>query len=77
MMNESMGNLREQSFEEIWNGEKAKAIREKIRTCPMNCWMTGTAGPAMRRHIWTPTKWVIKNKLKLMLGKDILCDEGI
>lgn len=77
MMEESMGNLKEQSFEEIWNSERAQQVREKVRNCPMNCWMVGTAGPAMRRRIWTPTKWIVENKLKLMLGKEILCDENI
>jgi MoaA/NifB/PqqE/SkfB family radical SAM enzyme len=77
MMEASMGNLKGQAWEEVWNGEKARAIREKVRTCPKNCWMTGTAGPAMRRHIWTPTRWIIENKLKLMTGREILCDEKI
>lgn len=76
VMEESMGNLREQTFEEIWSGERARQVREKVRTCPRNCWMMGTAGPAMRRNIWTPTKWVLHNKLRLMLGRDILCDEN-
>jgi len=43
----------------------------------MNCWMVGTAGPAMRRQIWTPTKWIIENKLKLMMGKEILCEKKV
>ena len=77
MMEASMGNLNEETWDQIWNGPRAEDIRKKVHTCPMNCWMTGTAGPAMRRHIWTPTKWILKNKIKLMLGKDILCDEGI
>jgi len=75
VMEESMGNLKEQSFKDIWNGEKAAQIREKVSQCPSNCWMTGTAGPAMRRNIWVPTGWIIKNKLKMMLGKEILCEE--
>ncbi|MCK4547508.1 MAG: SPASM domain-containing protein [Candidatus Eisenbacteria sp.] len=76
MMEESMGNLREQTFEEIWSGDRAREIREKVKNCPMNCWMVGTAGPAMRRHIWTPTKWIIENKLRLMMGKEIRCNEN-
>ncbi len=59
---ESMGNLKEKSFEKIWNGEKAKAIRDRVRECPKNCWMIGTASPAMRKYIWKPTAWVIAHK---------------
>jgi len=70
----SMGNLNEKSFEEIWNGEKARNIRNKVRNCPKNCWMIGTASPAMKKHIWKPTIWVIRNKLKRLLGKEICVD---
>jgi len=65
----SMGNLNEQSFEEIWEGEKAHKIRERILNCPKNCWMIGTASPAIKKNMITPTLWVIKNKVKNMLGK--------
>jgi MoaA/NifB/PqqE/SkfB family radical SAM enzyme len=33
----SIGNLREQSFREIWFGDKAKAMRKWVRNCP-GCW---------------------------------------
>ncbi len=61
-LDNSMGNLNERSFEEIWNGEKAEQIREKVKTCPKNCWMIGTAAPVMRKYIWKPTLWILKNK---------------
>lgn len=66
---ESMGNLKEKSFEEIWNGEKAKEVREKVRTCPKNCWMIGTAAPVMRKYISKPAIWIFKSKLRTMMGK--------
>ncbi len=75
VMERSMGNLKEQTFQDIWNSEKSQQVREQVAHCPLNCWMTGTAGPAMRRNIWIPTKWIIKNKLKMMLGKEILGEE--
>ncbi len=68
-LDNSMGNLKEQSFEEIWNSEKAKRIRERVKNCPKNCWMIGTAAPAIKKHIWKVTVWVIKNKLKVTFGK--------
>ncbi|MFQ5456538.1 MAG: radical SAM protein, partial [Nitrospirota bacterium] len=59
---ESMGNLNENPFEDIWNGEKAKEIRGRVKNCPKNCWMIGTAAPVMKKYIWKPALWVIKKK---------------
>lgn len=67
----NMGNLREKDFAEIWSSEKAQRVREMVKTCPKNCWMIGTASPAMKRHIWKPASWIVKNKLKIWLGKDL------
>ena len=60
---ESMGNLKEKSFEEIWQGEKARQIREKVRNCPKNCWMIGTAAPVMKKYILKPLLWILKSKI--------------
>jgi radical SAM protein with 4Fe4S-binding SPASM domain len=64
----SMGNLHRGAFEEIWNSEKARGIRETAKACPKNCWMIGTAAPAMKRHPLKPTFWVIKSKLRTLFG---------
>jgi hypothetical protein len=66
-----MGDLNEQSFEEIWHSPQADEVRRQVVQCQRNCWMVGTAVPAMRRQIWEPALWVLKNKLSLKLGKDI------
>lgn len=71
---DSMGNLNEKSFEEIWNGEKAKEIREKVKTCPKNCWMIGTAAPVMKKYIKAPLQWVVINKIRSMRDKEICLD---
>ncbi|MEW6684722.1 MAG: radical SAM protein [Candidatus Edwardsbacteria bacterium] len=67
---DSMGNLNEKSFEEIWNGEKAREIREKVKNCSKNCWMIGTVSPAIKRNVVKPTLWVLKNKIKSIFGKE-------
>lgn len=59
---DSMGNLNKNSFDEIWTSPKAKEIREKVKNCPKNCWMIGTAAPVMKKYISKPALWVIKNK---------------
>lgn len=66
---ESMGNLNEKSFEEIWYGERARQVREKVKTCPKNCWMIGTAAPVMKKYFMKPTSWIVKNKIRVMRGK--------
>lgn len=72
---ESMGNIRNYgTFEELWNSEQAKKVRGLVRTCPKNCWMVGTAAPVMKKYIKHPTKWVIKNKIKSVLGRPICVD---
>lgn len=57
-----MGNLREQNWDELWNSEKAEKVRECTRKCERNCWMIGSASPAMHKYIWVPGWWVIKHK---------------
>jgi len=65
----SMGNLNEESFAHIWNSSQAQKLRERVKTCPRNCWMIGTAAPAMKRNIVTPTIWVVRNKMNSIWAK--------
>jgi MoaA/NifB/PqqE/SkfB family radical SAM enzyme len=75
-LRESMGNIKNMSFEEIWNGSPAQKIRKIVAQCQHNCWMVGTSRPAMRKNILRPTSWVLKNKLRLLLGKDLAWDRA-
>jgi len=72
-MNEKqpMGNLKEQSWDEIWNSKKAKEVRQKVKDCKKNCWMIGSAAPAIWHHPIKPALWVLKNKIIVARGKDI------
>ena len=73
---ESMGNIRDvQSFDDIWNSAQAERVREKVRSCPKNCWMVGTAAPVMKKYIRHPIGWVAKNKLNSLLGRPIAFDK--
>ena len=60
----SMGNLNEQTWEEIWNSERAAEVRKIVRKCDKNCWMIGSVAPAMKQRIWIPLSWVINHKIK-------------
>lgn len=64
-----MGNLKEQTFDEIWNGPKAEEVRKQVKDCAKQCWMIGSASPAMKKRVWVPAKWVLKNKLRMLRRK--------
>lgn len=59
---EVMGNLNEQTWDELWNSEQAEKVRNKVRHCDRQCWMIGSVSPAMHKYIWKPTWWVIRHK---------------
>lgn len=66
---EVMGNLNEQSWDELWNSKEAEVVRNKVKCCDRNCWMIGSASPAMKKYIWKPALWVAKHKF-LNMFKD-------
>ena len=66
---EVMGNLNEQSWDELWNSEKAETVRKKVRCCDRNCWMIGSVSPAMHKYIWVPGFWVVWHKFKALFTK--------
>ena len=73
---ESMGNIRDfSSFEDLWFSEQAERVRGLVRKCPKNCWMVGTAAPVMKKYFRHPLEWVVKNKIKSLLGKEICIDD--
>ena len=59
---EVMGNLNEQSWNELWNSKEAEEVRKKVRCCDRDCWMIGSVSPAMHKYIWVPALWVMKHK---------------
>lgn len=65
---ESMGNIHDKPFNDIWQSEQAQHVRDMVRRCPKNCWMVGTASPVMHKYIKYPLKWALSNKWKSMRG---------
>lgn len=65
----SLGNLREHSFETIWKGPAARRARAAVAACDRRCWMTGTAVPAMRRHLPEVAWWVTRRKVRLAVAR--------
>lgn len=67
---QSMGNLNEQTWDEIWNSKRAQEVRAMVKNCKKNCWMIGSAAPAIIHHPLKPILWVLKNKSKILFGRD-------
>ena len=67
---EVMGNLNEQTWDELWNSEQAEKVRNKVRHCDRQCWMIGSVSPAMHKYIWKPAWWVIRHKFLRFYKKD-------
>ncbi|MBN1461770.1 MAG: radical SAM protein [Armatimonadetes bacterium] len=63
-----MGNLREQSFEEIWSSPEAESVRALVDACDRSCAFIGTARFDMLRHPVRPVAWIAKNKIRLKRG---------
>ena len=69
---DSFGNIKEaDSFETLWNSSRAQEIRAKVARCPKNCWMIGTASPVMHKYLRHPLNWVISNKIRSIMGKEL------
>ncbi|HQO38340.1 MAG TPA: radical SAM protein [Candidatus Omnitrophota bacterium] len=71
-MEKSMGNIRQQPFDEIWNSSRAQEARNAVAVCDKNCWMIGSVAPAMKKRMAVPAAWVMRNKLRMLLHKDIV-----
>ena len=78
-----MGNLSQQTWDEIVNSDQARKIACKVGTCKQNCWMVTTARTAMRSPVipqapkLKPLFWVLKNKIKVTTGGTICFDEYV
>jgi len=64
-----MGNLKEQAWDEIWNSKRAAETRRAVKGCDRNCWMIGSAAPAIWHHPVRPSFWVLRNKIRVAFGK--------
>lgn len=57
-----MGDLRRQTFENIWFSSRADKVRDDVKMCN-DCWMVCTAKTGMRRHLAGVTAEVVRSKL--------------
>lgn len=57
-----MGNLREQTWEEILASDAAKKVQLLCKNCKTPCWVTCNVQTAIKKEIWVPVVWLLKNK---------------
>lgn len=62
VLQESMGSIKDSTFEEIWNSPRAAEVRQNARKCGKNCWMIGSVSPAMKQRKFEILKWALKNR---------------
>lgn len=70
VLNWKFGNIKNQTFKDIWCSEGADEFRNKINinNCPNPCWMLCTVFPHMRHNALSCIKWVLINKFKVNAG---------
>jgi MoaA/NifB/PqqE/SkfB family radical SAM enzyme len=59
-LNRKMGSLHEADYETIL--ARSEDTLRVVRNCPVNCWMSCTVAPAMRRAPWVPARWIVGAK---------------
>lgn len=69
-----IGNIKEQTLDQIMASDKARQTMEKVRNCTRNCAFIVTERHDMKRHPWKPIKWILKNKWRISRGKNICWD---
>jgi len=70
-LNRPIGNLRDATFEELWESESARAVRRAVAACDRPCWMICTARTAMARRPIAPALWIARNWLRLARRKGV------
>lgn len=66
----SMGNLaRAERFDALWNSPRAREVRQAVASCRRNCWMMGTASPAIKSHPLQVAGWIAGAQCRRMSGR--------
>ncbi|NQU45339.1 radical SAM protein [bacterium] len=68
-MDEVIGDLNTQTFDELWSSPRAAEVRHMVQKCDKNCWMIGSASPAMKKRLWVPIKWIARRKIDRLLHR--------
>ncbi len=69
-----LGNIKDDTLENILSSDKAREAMEKVRKCKRNCTFIVTERHDMVRRPWVPIMWILKNKWRIRKGQDICWD---
>jgi MoaA/NifB/PqqE/SkfB family radical SAM enzyme len=69
-LNREIGDITTDSFDEIWNSESARRIRDVVDACREPCWMICTARTSMLRNPARPAAWVLRSWGRIALGRE-------
>jgi MoaA/NifB/PqqE/SkfB family radical SAM enzyme len=61
MRDDVMGNILENSYDEIV--EASPEVYRKVRACQIQCWMSCTVAPTLRRKPWIAIPWIVRSGL--------------
>ncbi len=62
VLDESMGNLREGTFEDLWQSERAQRVRQQAQNCTKNCWMMGSVAEQIKKNALPIGMWALRRK---------------
>ena len=65
-----MGNLRDNTWNEIMGSHEAKVVQDRCKSCPINCWSVCNVQTEIKKKLWIPAVWLIKNMGKKRIGKE-------
>jgi MoaA/NifB/PqqE/SkfB family radical SAM enzyme len=69
-----IGNIKDNSFDEIMQSDKAKGMSVRVKSCKRNCTFIVTERHDMLRRPWIPIMWIIRNKIRIAKGENISWD---
>ena len=69
-----LGNIKDDTLENILSSDKAREAMEKVRNCKRNCTFIVTERHDMVRRPWVLIMWILKNKWRIRKGQDICWD---
>jgi len=64
-----MGNLRETSFDALWESQTAEAVRRDIDGCE-KCWMICTARSGLKKSLPRAFGWIAREKLRAHMNRN-------
>jgi len=63
VLNRPLGDLNEVTWEEIEASPATREVLDDVRGCKIQCWMSCTVAPGMKRKPLVPLKWIVSRWL--------------